>query len=149
RRERLVMMNITSAQYQTFKDDVLAGTATATIGATDATDTLADFSSRGPSGAMTLKPEIVAPGYEIMSDVPAALGVDGDQYRMSGTSMAAPHVAGAAALLAQARPDLTGAQLRATLIGSARQLDSPAADASPSAQGAGTLDVAAAVDQAV
>ena len=57
-----------------------------------------------------------------MSDIPAEFGVDGDQYRMSGTSMAAPHVAGAAALLAQARPEQSGAQLRATLVGSAQEL---------------------------
>lgn len=156
RREKLVMMNIASAQYQTFKAEVAAGTVSGTIGSVDQTDTIARFSSRGPSDAMTLKPEIVAPGFEIMSDIPAAFGVDGDQYRMSGTSMAAPHVAGAAALLAQARPEQTGAQLRATLIGSAQPLDpvptgtdQADADTSPSAQGAGRLDVAAAVDQQV
>lgn len=149
RRESLVMMNIASAQYQTFKSEVLAGTARGTIGSVDRTDTITGFSSRGPSDAMTLKPEIVAPGFEIMSDIPAEFGVDGDQYRMSGTSMAAPHVAGAAALLAQARPEQTAEQLRATLIGSAQTLESDDADVSPSAQGAGTLDVAAAVDQQV
>ncbi|RPF20974.1 S8 family serine peptidase [Myceligenerans xiligouense] len=149
RRESLVMMNIASAQYQTFKDEVAAGTARGAIGSVDRTDTITDFSSRGPSDAMTLKPEIVAPGFEIMSDVPAELGVDGDQYRMSGTSMAAPHVAGAAALLAQARPEQGAEQLRATLIGSAQPLGSDDADVSPSAQGGGKLDVAAAVDQQV
>ncbi|WP_285106181.1 S8 family serine peptidase [Promicromonospora sp. MEB111] len=149
RRESLVMMNIASAQYQTFKAEVAAGTVSGTIGSVDRTDTITDFSSRGPSDAMTLKPEIVAPGFEIMSDIPAMFGVDGDQYRMSGTSMAAPHVAGAAALLAQARPEQTAEQLRATLIGSAQPLESDDADVSPSAQGAGKLDVAAAVDQKV
>ncbi|MFI2364473.1 S8 family serine peptidase [Promicromonospora sp. NPDC019610] len=149
RRESLVMMNISSAQYQTFKSEVAAGTVSGTIGSVDQTDTITDFSSRGPSDAMTLKPEIVAPGFEIMSDIPAMFGVDGDQYRMSGTSMAAPHVAGAAALLAQARPEQTAEQLRATLIGSAQPLGSDDADVSPSAQGAGKLDIAAAVDQKV
>ena len=149
RRDSLVMMNIASAQYQTFKAEVAAGTARGTIGSVDRTDTITDFSSRGPSDAMTLKPEIVAPGFEVMSDIPAEFGVDGDQYRMSGTSMAAPHVAGAAALLGQARPEQTAEQLRATLIGSAHELDSTDTDASPSAQGAGKLDVAAAVDQHV
>ncbi|WP_454856396.1 S8 family serine peptidase [Promicromonospora soli] len=149
RRESLVMMNISSAQYRTFKSEVLAGTVSGTIGSADRTDTVAGFSSRGPSDAMTLKPEIVAPGFEIMSDIPAELGVDGNQYRMSGTSMAAPHVAGAAALLAQARPEQTAAQLRASLIGGAQPLESDDAGLSPSAQGAGKLDVAAAVDQRV
>jgi len=149
RRESLVMMNISSAQYQTFKPEVEAGTARATIGSVDRTDTITDFSSRGPSNAMTLKPEIVAPGFEIMSDIPAEFEVDGNQYRMSGTSMAAPHVAGAAALLAQARPEQSAEQLRATLIGSAQALRSDEADVSPSAQGAGKLDIAAAVGQQV
>ncbi|GAB2476235.1 hypothetical protein GCM10027063_16450 [Promicromonospora xylanilytica] len=149
RRESLVMMSISSAEYHEFKREVAAGTASATIGSVDRTDTIAGFSSRGPSDAMTLKPEIVAPGYEILSDVPASLGVEGDQYRFSGTSMAAPHVAGAAALLAQARPEQTAAQLRATLIGSAQPLGSDEAGLSPSDQGAGKLDVAAAVDQRV
>ncbi|GAA5141920.1 hypothetical protein GCM10023340_04480 [Nocardioides marinquilinus] len=147
RRERLVMMSTTSAQYQTFRDQVLAGTARATVGSVDATDRLADFSSRGPSDAMTLKPEIVAPGFEIMSTLPSSFGVEGDRYRMSGTSMAAPHVAGAAALLAQARPGVPASRLRALLIGSARPLASSDRGASPSGQGAGTLDVAAAIGQ--
>lgn len=149
RRDSLVMMNLSSAQYQTFKAEVLAGTVRGTIGSVDQTDTIARFSSRGPSDAMTLKPEIVAPGFEIMSDIPAEFGVDGDRYRMSGTSMAAPHVAGAAALLAQARPERSAAQLRASLIGGAQPLESDDAGLSPSAQGAGKLDVAAAVDQEV
>ncbi|MEU4365590.1 S8 family serine peptidase [Promicromonospora sp. NPDC023987] len=149
RRESLVMMSISSAEYQELKHEVAAGTASATVGSADRTDTIAGFSSRGPSDAMTLKPEIVAPGYEILSDIPASLGVEGNQYRFSGTSMAAPHVAGAAALLAQARPEQTAAQLRATLIGSAQPLESDDAGLSPSGQGAGKLDVAAAVDQQV
>lgn len=149
RRESLVMMTTTSAQYQTFKAQVLAGTASATVGSVDATDQVADFSSRGPTDAMTLKPEIVAPGFEIMSTLPSSFEVEGNRYRMSGTSMAAPHVAGAAALMVQAHPDLTATEIRAALIGSARRLDSADAGASPSAQGAGTLDVAAAVDQHV
>jgi hypothetical protein len=149
RRKSLVMMSTTSAQYQTFRQQVRDGTARATIGSVDATDQIADFSSRGPSDVMTLKPEIVAPGFEIMSTLPSVFGVEGDRYRMSGTSMSTPHVAGAAALLLQARPGLTAARARSVLIGSARELDSVDKDVSPSAQGAGTLDIAAAVDQHV
>ncbi|GAA1978815.1 hypothetical protein GCM10009718_14390 [Isoptericola halotolerans] len=149
RRASLVMMSISSAQYQTVKEQVLAGRATGKVGSTDRTDEIASFSSRGPSDATTLKPEIVAPGFEIMSSIPASFGVEGDQYRMSGTSMAAPHVAGAAALLVQAHPRQSGPRLRSALIGSARELGSRDRDASPSVQGAGTLDVAAAVGQKV
>ena len=78
-----------------------------TVGATDSTDTIAGFSSRGPvtvDGSNRSKPDISAPGVNIRSSVPGG-GYEGG---WSGTSMAAPHVAGLVALLISAQPALRG-----------------------------------------
>lgn len=122
-----------------------------TVAAVDGGDKLTPFSSRGPSADGALKPDVAAPGLEIVA-AKAAHGAEGDAVstpgyvRMSGTSMATPHVAGAAAVLAQEHPDWPGARLKAALMESAVPLKdaSSAYDA-----GAGRVDVAAAVAQSV
>ena len=73
------------------------------VGTTDFQDAIASFSSRGPSFWEELKPEVSAPGVDIRSSVPGG-GYEGG---WSGTSMAAPHAAGLAALLLSANPTLT------------------------------------------
>jgi subtilisin family serine protease len=86
-----------------------------TVGASDSDDVLAGFSSRGPAApGWDLKPEVVAPGVMIRS-----AQVGGGTWVASGTSMAAPHVAGAAALLRQLHPEWTPADVKAALVGSA------------------------------
>ncbi|MGW2996439.1 S8 family peptidase, partial [Streptomyces sp. NPDC001193] len=116
-----------------------------TVGAVDRDDTTASFSSRGPAGLQhTLKPEIAAPGVGISAAAAGGRGVYAYQ-SMSGTSMATPHVAGAAAIVKQRHPDWTGQQVKAALVGSA---DS-GVPGDVRQTGGGRLDVEAAIDTTV
>jgi subtilisin family serine protease len=106
------------------------------VGATDNNDVLWANSSRGPSAcgeAQTIFPEIVAPGVGILTT--ERFGLYSTQ---TGTSLAAPHVAGALALLLNADPNLTVAEQRAALFGAAIDLGSPGPD---NDYGYGRLDV--------
>ncbi|WP_330278844.1 S8 family serine peptidase [Streptomyces sp. NBC_00056] len=117
-----------------------------TVGAVDRDDTTASFSSRGPVAVThTLKPEIAAPGVDISAAGAGGRGVYA--YRtMSGTSMATPHVAGAAAVVRQAHPDWTAQQIKAALVSSAR---TGGKVAGADQTGGGVLDVFGAVNQKV
>ncbi|MEV6964086.1 S8 family serine peptidase [Hamadaea sp. NPDC051192] len=120
--------------------------AALTVGAVDRSDAVAEFSSRGPvRGTGGLKPDLAAPGVDIVAALAAGTEpgevVDDRYVRLSGTSMATPHVAGAAAILLQAHPQWTGGQLKSTLMGSAHLTP----DAQVADQGAGRVDVAAAL----
>ncbi|GAA3487036.1 S8 family serine peptidase [Streptomyces cremeus] len=139
RMDRLVMMGIDTTQYDQLSRRLAAGKVSVTLRGTDSTDEIASFSSRGPGTGFGLKPDLVAPGVEIRSAIPSSMYGPG-VYRMSGTSMASPHVAGAAALLRQLRPDQGPDGIRSALIGSAK----PLAGTGPAVQGNGRLDVAAA-----
>ncbi|MBN6051086.1 S8 family serine peptidase [Nonomuraea sp. RK-328] len=124
------------------------GTADAalTVGAVGPEDRMASFSSAGPRlGDHAIKPEIVAPGVNITAAA-AAGTADGPHVALSGTSMATPHVAGAAAILAQRHPDWNGERLKEALVGSAKPT---ADDASPFQQGTGRVDVTRALAQQV
>jgi len=121
-----------------------------TVGAVDRADRLAEFSSRGPRlGDLGLKPEITAPGVGIVAARAAGttMGdpVDDRYTAASGTSMATPHVAGSAALLAQRHPDWTGAKIKEVLVSTAKTAAGP----SVYAQGAGRVDLARATTQQV
>ncbi|MEV8440219.1 S8 family serine peptidase [Actinosynnema sp. NPDC051121] len=124
--------------------------AALTVGAVDREDGIAPFSSRGPRvGDGAVKPDITAPGVDIVAarSSSGTIGTPaGDGYvAMSGTSMATPHVAGAAAVVAQQHPDWTGAQIKAALVASAK--NNPALTAFD--QGAGRVDLAKAVTTTV
>jgi serine protease AprX len=131
--------------------------ASFTVGATNgvsSTDELASFSSRGPvtvDGSGRMKPDIAAPGVSVRSSVP------NNTYSLkSGTSMAGPHVVGAAALLMSAYPSLIGAPdaikrvLKRTAVRRTDAADcgSPATTVPNNAFGWGRIDVKAAYDGA-
>ncbi|MFD3660745.1 S8 family serine peptidase [Streptomyces sp. NPDC058659] len=112
-----------------------------TIGAVDSSDEAAYFTSQGPRyGDQALKPDLSAPGVDILAARSQLVSGSGLYTTMSGTSMATPHVAGVAALLAEQHPDWTGAQLKNALMSSSKTLD-----ASSYALGSGRVDVAAAI----
>ncbi|MEV0000330.1 S8 family serine peptidase [Streptomyces sp. NPDC050848] len=116
-----------------------------TVGATDRDDSTAYFSSGGPTIVNhTLKPEIAAPGVDISAAAVGGRGVYAYQ-SMSGTSMATPHVAGAAAIVKQRHPDWTAQQIKAALVSSAES----AVPGDVRQVGGGRLDVKAAIDQTV
>ena len=115
-------------------------------------DSVADFSSGGISFGGHVKPDVVAPGVGIATSDAEASGDEGGRYATaSGSSVAAAITAGSAALLAEARPDLSAAELKALLVGTARQLFASGKPVPVTVQGAGALDVgaAAAADVAV
>lgn len=141
RMDRLVIVGIDSGQSELMAALAARG-GSVTLSGRDSTDEIASFSSRGPETAgLGLKPDIVAPGVEIRSTVPASVRPGGYE-RLSGTSMAAPLVAGSAALLGQLHPGQSADQMRAQLIGSALPLAGP----DLLTQGAGRLDTAATAD---
>ncbi|GAA5143564.1 S8 family serine peptidase [Nocardioides marinquilinus] len=112
-----------------------------TVGAVDGDDVRADFQDMGPRlGDAVVKPEIVAPGVDVLAARSSASFGEGRYVSLSGTSMATPHVAGAAAVLAQEHPEWDGAQLRDALVSTSLPLPGQIAYQ----VGAGRLDVPAA-----
>ncbi|MEU7527654.1 S8 family serine peptidase [Saccharothrix sp. NPDC042600] len=121
-----------------------------TVGAVDHQDVVAGFSARGPRALDgLLKPEITAPGVEITAarakGTDMGAPVDEHHTTASGTSMATPHVAATAALLAEHRPDWRAPDLKAALMTTSHVLPG----ATVYAQGAGRVDAARAVRQPV
>jgi serine protease AprX len=109
-----------------------------TVGASDergsadiSDDAVAAFSAHGNTSDGFSKPEIIAPGKDIISilgpgnwisDYPDRVIMDGEYFRLSGTSMSAPMVTGAAVLLLQDEPELTPDQVKNRLLDSARSI---------------------------
>jgi subtilisin family serine protease len=119
-------------------------------------DVIANFSSRGPGVGNVLKPDIAAPGVNIIAQgyTPAATGEDRHlgYGQVSGTSMAAPHVAGSAAVLRELRPTWTNAEIKSALMSTSQYMDIYNADGSPAQpldMGAGRLDLTNAADPGV
>ncbi len=102
--------------------------------------THADFSSVGPTTiSLRMKPDVAAPGVDIVSSVP------GGWSAFSGTSMASPHVAGAAALLKERHPAWTVAQIKSALVQTGTDArDSGERRLAPSFQGGGVVALTAA-----
>ena len=149
--------------------------ATKSIDGNRAHDKIATYSSRGPSRLdLILKPDIIAPGNKVISlDTPGSYlatqyaskdqipmssyesgtvtGLSSDYMQLSGTSMATPVVAGAAALLLQANPNLSPDTVKARLMISADKWAAPDASgnpngaADPCTYGAGYLNIPAAL----
>ncbi len=119
-------------------------------------DVLASFSSHGPGAGLVLKPDITAPGVNILAQgfTPGATGEARHRGygQASGTSMAAPHVAGAALLLRQIHPDWSNAWIKSALMSTSKYIDIFDYDGSPAqplAMGAGRLDLTNAADPGV
>ena len=106
-----------------------------TVGAVDKSDAVACFSSGGLVEGVGIKPDVAAPGVGIKSSVP------GGYSAYSGTSMATPHVAGAAALLLSKNPDFTPQQVQSILENTANDLGTRGKDAS---YGSGVINLDAA-----
>ncbi|WP_405958191.1 S8 family peptidase [Streptomyces phaeochromogenes] len=125
--------------------------AALTVGAVDDTDKLASFSSTGPGLDGQIKPDVTAPGVDTTaasapgSVIAQEVGEKPPGYvSISGTSMATPHVAGAAAILKQQHPDWTYAELKGALTGSAK-----GGKYTPFQQGSGRVQVDKAIKQTV
>lgn len=126
--------------------------AALTVGAVDDKDALAPWSSTGPRiGDGAIKPDVTAPGVAITaasakgSLIAQEVGENPPGYvTIEGTSMATPHVAGAAAILKQQHPDWTYAELKGALTGSAK-----GGKYTPFQQGSGRIQVDKAIKQSV
>ncbi|MCK5131938.1 MAG: S8 family peptidase [Candidatus Sabulitectum sp.] len=119
--------------------------AVVTVGATDSNDNIANFSSRGPvtcwndysSSSPLIDPDISGPGVDVVSTQ-----WNGGYTTMSGTSMATPHLAGVAALILSANPNLSVAQMDSIIETTSLDLGSSGKD---NTYGAGRVDAHQAV----
>ncbi|MBU5465263.1 S8 family serine peptidase [Virgibacillus sp. MSJ-26] len=103
---------------------------------------VAEFSSRGPVTVnWDIKPDILAPGTDILSTVPGGYQI------LQGTSMAAPHAAGAIALVKEARPDWSNEQIYGALKTTTKQMmDTDEKPLDPIEQGAGLIQIKKAIE---
>ena len=117
--------------------------AASTTGRGSEPDLIAPFSSAGPTPVSNqMKPDVTAPGVAVLSSVPAR---EGNWDTFSGTSMASPHVAGAAALLRQRHPSWTVAQIKSALEQTGARIRGTGAssgtEVGPTREGGGRVDL--------
>ncbi|HSV69087.1 MAG TPA: S8 family serine peptidase [Methylibium sp.] len=115
---------------------------------------LADFSSRGPTDVdFRVKPDVVAPGDFVLSSIPVSNCGGAPCFAFfSGTSMAAPHLAGSAAIVIQQRPGLSAAEVRSAVVNTANRTiltDFDGSAVTGSEQGAGLENLVAATNAVV
>jgi subtilisin family serine protease len=118
-----------------------------TVGAVDSHDSISSFSSAGPTPvSLRMKPDVAAPGEGILSSTAARRGT---WETLSGTSMSAPHVAGAAALLLQRHPAWTVAQVKSALVLTGDPARVNGVEAPTTREGGGVVDLPRADDPLV
>ncbi len=154
------VFSVTQAQGDALRNfgQTNSTTATATIvfppvSTPNVADALGSFSSRGPAGTYNLlKPNVTAPGVNILAAVSPTAAVTGSPNVVelySGTSMASPHQAGAAALVRQVRPSWTAMEVASALAMSSTTavlLEDEITAANPFARGSGRIRVDRAVN---
>jgi subtilisin family serine protease len=117
-----------------------------TVGSTTKTDEISSFSSQGPTSDYRIKPDVCAPGSDIVAAraTGTSMGSPINSYytRASGTSMATPHVVGAVALILQIHNDWNPLMIKSALMGNTKILF----DEHLWEQGAGRIDVAQAIN---
>ena len=115
------------------------------VAAADSHNVIADFSSAGPTPiSLQMKPDVTAPGVGILSSLPPSEGTFGT---LDGTSMAAPHVSGAAALLMERHPSWTVEEIKSALVQTGDPVFVPGGKEAPSTrEGGGMIDLPRADD---
>jgi subtilisin family serine protease len=111
-----------------------------TVAAVNSRGAIADFSSAGPTPvSLQMKPDVSGPGVSVLSSLPESQGTWG---LLSGTSMATPHVAGAAALLKERHPTWTVAQIKSALEQTGDPVKTASGSEVPSSrEGGGLIDL--------
>ncbi|MFJ6083926.1 S8 family serine peptidase [Streptomyces sp. NPDC092369] len=153
--EKGILFAIAAGNDGFFGDQTISSPSSAadaiSVGMVDDKDKLDPDSSRGPGFDGQIKPDVTAPGVEITAASAAGsliareVGEKPPGYvTLSGTSMATPHVAGAAAILKQQHPDWGFAELKGALTGSAK-----GGKYTPFQQGSGRIQVDKAIKQTV
>jgi hypothetical protein len=152
------VFSVTQAEGDSLRDFGQANPTTTTaliagVPAPNTADALGSFSSRGPAGTYNLlKPDVTAPGVQILAAVSDTVSVTGSPNAValfSGTSMASPHQAGSAALIRQARPSWSVPEVKSALALTADQtvyLEDQVTLANPFARGSGRIRVDRAIN---